>query len=186
MKRRYFFATFILTLLFIEQNFAQTLQGLDESPLDITYLRPNKLSTPLIKVIYGRPKKQSDIVFGNQVPFDKIWRTGDNEATEVTFYSDVKVGNKLIKSGTYVLHTIPGKKEWTIILNSNTDTWGAFFYDESKDIARIRVTAKQAEELDVFSIFFKQNYNNTFMVLAWDTTRVNIPIEINSQILAEL
>ena len=186
MNKKCFFAALIITLLFSEQNFAQSLQGLDKSPLDIAYLRPNKLSTPLIKVIYGRPKKQSNVVFGNQVPFNKIWRTGDNEATEIKFYSDVKVGNKLIKSGTYILHTIPGEKEWTIILNSNTDSWGAFFYEESKDVARIKVPSHKAESIDVFSIGFKQRYNNTFMVLAWDTTRVNIPIETQSQILAEL
>jgi len=186
MKKRYFYAALIITLFFSGQNFAQSLQGLDKSPLDITYLRQNKLSTPLIKVIYGRPIKQNEIVFGEQIPYGKIWRTGDNEATEVKFYTNVKVGNKVIKPGTYILHTIPGEKEWTIILNSNTDTWGAFFYDESKDVARIKVPAKQAESLDIFSIAFKQNYKNTFMVLAWDTTRINIPIETQSQILADL
>ena len=67
-------------------------------------------------------------------------------------------GRKLVKAGTYVLHTIPGEKEWTIILNSNTDTLGSFFYDESKDVVRFKVPAKQAEQIDVFSIGFKEEF----------------------------
>ena len=65
-----------------------------------------------------------------RVPYGEIWRTGANEATEVKFYADMSFGRKLVKAGTYVMHTIPGEKEWTIILNSKTDTWGSYFYDE--------------------------------------------------------
>ncbi|MEN8186160.1 MAG: DUF2911 domain-containing protein [Bacteroidota bacterium] len=186
MKKMYL--TIVIGLLFLStnQSSAQDFQELDKSPTDIVYLRQNKLSPPLIKVIYGRPQKQSEKVFGDQIPYGKVWRTGDNEATEIRFFSDVKFGDKIVKAGTYVLHAIPGEEEWTIILNKNTDTWGAFFYDESKDVARIKVSAKEARSLDIFSIGFKQKMNTTFMVLAWDTTRVNIPVESYSHILAKL
>ncbi len=186
MKKIYF--AIVIGLLFISTNqlSAQNFQEIDKSPHDIVYLRQNKISSPLIKVVYGRPKKQSEKVFGEQIPFGKIWRTGDNEATEVRFFTDVKFGNKLVKAGTYVLHAIPGEDEWTIILNKNTDTWGAFFYDESEDVARVKVSAKKAESLDIFSIAFKQRMNSTYMVLGWDTTRVDIPVESYSHILAEI
>jgi hypothetical protein len=186
MKKVYFTMVILCAMFLSDHSFAQSFDHLDKNPIDIAYLRKNKISKPLIKVIYGRPKKQDDTVFGQQIPYGEIWRTGANEATEVKFYSDMKFGNKLVKAGTYILHTIPGEKEWTIILNSNTDTWGAFFYDQSKDVLRIKVPATKAKELDIFSIAFKRSFKNTFMVLAWDSTRINIPLETQGEILAEI
>lgn len=182
------FLTFGVVLLFgcYNQLIAQKFSQLDESSVDITYLHKSNTSEPIVKVVYGRPKKNSETVFGNQIPYDEIWRTGSNEATEVRFYKDIKFGNKLVKAGTYVLHTIPGEKEWTIILNSNTDTLGAFFYDASKDVVRIKVPIKKIKELDVFSIAFKKSFQNTYMVLAWDSTQIDIPLETQGSIVAEL
>lgn len=186
MKKVYITVGIVLSFILQNQLFAQNFDQIDNSPTDITYLRDSKISKPIVKVVYGRPHKNSDKVFGEQIPFGKIWETGANEATEVKFYSDIKFGGKLVKAGTYVLHTIPGEEEWTIILNTNTDTWGAYLYDPSKDIARIKVPAKKANELDVFSIAFKQIHKKTFMVLAWDTTRVSIPLKTNEATIARI
>lgn len=185
MKKTYF-GVMMMMLLVCNHITAQRFSPLDKNPTDIAYLRANNLSKPIIKVIYSRPLKSEAEVFGTQIPFEEIWRTGDNEATEVKFFTDIKFGDELVKAGTYVMHTIPGEKEWTIILNSNTDTWGAFFYDESQDVARIKIPVKKGEPIDIFSIAFNQSYNRNFMVLAWDTTRVNIPVESYSPFLAEL
>ncbi len=186
MKKVYFTVIIVCALSLQNNMFSQRFDKIDKNPTDIAYWRKNKVSKPLVKVIYSRPHKNDEIVFGGMIPYGKIWRTGANEATEVKFYRDVKFGNKLVKAGTYVLHTIPGEKEWIIILNSNTDTWGAFFYDQSKDVARIKIPTKRAEKLDVFSIAFKQDFKNHFMVLAWDSTRINIPIHTQDEILAEI
>ena len=186
MKKLYFAAVLAFLLYPINKISAQRFDQLDKYPVDISYLRPAHNKSPLIKVVYSRPVKKNDQVFGEQVPFDKLWRTGANEATEIKFYSDVKLGNKIIKTGTYTLQTIPGEKEWTIILNAKTDTWGTVFYDPSKDVVRIKVPVKHGKPIDIFSIAFKKQYNETYMVLAWDTARINVPIEMNSQILAEL
>jgi len=186
MKKVYFNAVIFCAVILSDQMNAQRFDQLDKDPIGISYLRKNKISKPLIKVTYGRPQKNENNVFGQQIPYGEIWRTGSNEATEIKFYNDMKFGNKLIKAGTYILQTIPGEKEWTIILNSNTDTWGAFFYDKSKDVLRIKVPAKKAKELDIFSIAFKQSFKNTFLVLAWDSTRINIPLETQREILAEI
>lgn len=186
MKKVYF-AVVIVCAIFLQTNvFSQRFERIDKSPTDIAYWRENKVSKPLVKVVYSRPHKIEDKVFGNQIPYGEIWRTGANEATEVKFYKDMMFGNKVIKAGTYVMHTIPGEKEWTIILNSNTDTWGAFFYDQTKDVVRIKIPSRKAEELDDFSIAFKQNFKNCFMVLAWDTARINIPLSTESEILAKI
>ena len=178
MKKVCFIAVFVCFVLFQNQSIAQKFKVLDKFPTDISYLRQNEASKPLVKVVYGRPQKDAHKVFGEQIPYGKIWRTGANEATEIKFYSDVKFGNEIVKAGTYILHTIPGENEWIIILNSNIDTWGTNFYDESKDVVRIKVPTKNDDVMDAFSIAFKQRLENTYMVLAWDTTRINIPLKV--------
>ena len=185
--KKYLIATiFVGVLLSSTSIYSQSFDRIDKDPVDIAYLTNEKMSEPLVKVVYSRPQKKGFNVFGDQIPYGEIWRTGANEATEVKFYTDVLFGNKLVKAGTYVMHTIPGEKEWIIILNSNTDTWGAFFYDSSKDVARIKVAATEAEVIDVFTIAFKNNFNHTSMVLAWDSTRVDIPLAMGNQILAKI
>lgn len=186
MKKVYFAAVIFCVTFLTDKSIAQSFDQLDKNPIDIAYLRKSNITKPLVKVIYGRPQKHEEDVFGDQIPYGEIWQTGANEATEVKFFNDMKFGNKLVKAGTYILHTIPGEKEWTIILNSNTDTWGAFFYDQSKDVLRIKVPALKAKELDIFSIAFKRSFKNTYMVLAWDSTRINIPLETQGEILAEI
>lgn len=185
MKKIYFGVVFFVVFFSYSLN-AQHFSTPDKSPTDIAYLRNDNSSKPVVKVIYSRPLKEEGRVFGTQIPFGKLWRTGDNEATEVRFYSDVRFGDQLVKAGTYVMHSIPGEKEWTIILNRNTDTLGAFFYDVSKDVVRVKVPVRNGERLNIFSIAFDKSFNNTYMVLGWDTTRVEIPIDTYSQVLAEL
>jgi len=152
---------------------------LDPSPADISLLRLKKDGPVVVKVIYGRPQKKGRVIFGEGglVPNGKIWRTGANEATEITFYQDTKLGGKKIPKGTYVLHTIPGEEEWTVILNKNLNVWGAFQYDPKADLVRFKVKPSQAEEsLEAFSIAF-DNGENKAMVLGWDKTRVRIPLK---------
>ena len=186
MNKKMITSMLFCALLSSVVSFSQSFDKLDKAPVDIAYLTTRKFPSPLIKVVYGRPQKNSNKVFGDQIPYGEIWHTGANEATEVKFYTDMSFGRKLVKAGTYVMHTIPGETEWTIILNSNTDTWGSYFYDESKDVIRIKIPAKEADVIDVFSIGFKEDFNNTFMVLAWDATRVNIPLATQDVILAKL
>lgn len=93
-----------------------------------------------ITINYSRPGVKGRAIWGALVPYDKVWRTGANEATTIQFSSDVWInGNKLSK-GLYSLHTIPGAAEWTIIFNSVAEQWGSYSYDAAKDT--LRVTAK--------------------------------------------
>lgn len=186
MNKKIITSMLFCALLSSVMSHAQKFDNLDSDPVDIAYLTTKKIPKPLVKVVYGRPQKESTHVFGDQVPYGEIWRTGANEATEVKFFTDMSFGRKLVKAGTYVMHTIPGEKEWTIILNSNTDTWGCYFYDETKDVVRIRIPAREAEVVDVFSIGFKEDFKNTFMVLAWDDTRIDIPLATQDVILAKI
>jgi hypothetical protein len=84
--------------------------------------------TKNVKVTYGQPSKKGRVIFGDLVPYGEVWRTGANEATEITFSSDVVISGKTIKAGTYTLFTIPQKNTWTIILNSELKQWGSYGY----------------------------------------------------------
>lgn len=167
---------YVISISAFTQNFNQ----LDEAPHDIAYLRFNKISKPLVKVVYGRPSKNGKKVFGNLVQYGELWRTGANEATEVKFYEDMLLGDTKVKAGTYVLYTIPGEKEWQIILSSNVDVLGAFQYDPVFDVAKITIPVSKAEELEAFSIAFKhRKENDAEMVLGWDSTRIRIPLKFS-------
>ncbi len=188
-KSRYIkIAILIYTLLlFCVKHSAQGFKNLDEFPQDITYFRDSKTTPPMVKVIYGRPKLKKEKAFGDQVPYRQIWRTGANEATEIKFFKDVFFGEQLVKAGTYVLVTIPGEKEWEIILNRNLDVWGAYQYNPQADIAKIKVPVSKAERLEVFSIAFKRIIHNEIqMVLGWDSTRVKIPLKFKDKVVAKL
>ncbi len=176
--------TIYTILLFSIKHNAQSFKKLDDNPHDISYYRESRAMPPLVKVIYGRPTLKKEKAFGNQVPFNELWRTGANEATEVTFFQDIIFGDQLVKAGTYVLLTIPGEKEWEVILNKNLDVWGAFQYDPKANIATINVPVNKAERLQVFSIAFKRIIHNEIqMVLGWDSTRVKIPLKIKDNIV---
>lgn len=157
---------------------AQKFAGLQKSPTDISFAKADRGQKPDIKVIYSRPQKKGRVIFGELVPFDKVWRTGADEATEIKLFKDMMLGDTMVKAGTYSLFTIPSEKEWTIILNSDLDSWGAYSYDQNKDIARIKVPVSEAKELEVFSIAFEKTDNGYHMFLAWDTTLVKVPFVI--------
>jgi hypothetical protein len=160
---------------------AQGYTAKDEIPHDISYYRESRATPPLIKVLYGRPSKNNQEVFGNLIPYGEIWRTGHNEATEIKFYKDVKFGSVTVPAGTYVLLSIPGEKEWELILSSNLDVWGAFQYNPTFDVARVTVPVSKAEPLETFSISFKKVKNNIQMLLGWDATRIKVPLNFKNQ-----
>jgi hypothetical protein len=166
-------------VLFSEMTLAQKLPGLDPSPADIVYQRQDgRRSAPVIKVTYGRPQKKGRTMLGETEPFGKVWRTGANETTEIKFFKDVTLGDKQIAAGTYSLYTIPDKSEWTIILNSKLDTWGAYEYDESKDVVRFKVpVGKPAAEVEAFTIAFEGDKGTSTMILAWENTLIKIPVK---------
>lgn len=132
-----------------------------------------------IKVVYGQPLKKDRVIFGELEPYGKVWRTGANEATEITFTNDVTMGGKVIPAGTYSLFTIPGKDNWTVILNSGLGQFGAFQYDESLDVVRFDVPASESDKIyEAFTIRFEVAGNTVSLVLNWDNTEVHIPFQV--------
>lgn len=150
---------------------AQKFASLDKSPLDISVYTTERGAPAVAKIVYSRPQLKGREL-SKLAPNGKIWRTGANEATEITFYKDVTFGGKAVKAGTYSLFTIPGDKEWTVILNSSTGGWGAYGYDEANDVARVKGSVSSGEAIEAFSIAFADGK----MHMAWGTTRVAVSI----------
>lgn len=155
---------------------AQKFPGLDKSPMDIaSYPNDYREANKLAKIIYGRPQLKGRTL-SELTPEGKIWRTGANESTEITFYKDVKLGNTKIKAGSYSLFTIPGKDTYTIIINKDLNASGSSAYKESNDVARLKVPVTQGDEsLEAFSMVFTKADNGIVLNLGWDKTRVAIP-----------
>jgi hypothetical protein len=167
-------------MVFTNEITAQEFSGLDKSPADITsYPSSSKVSDKSIKVIYSRPQLNGRSL-SELVPEGKVWRTGANEATEITLYKDMMFGDTSVKAGTYALFTIPGETEWTVILNSKINQWGAYSYDESADVARAKGSVSNSDEsLEAFSIAFVDVENGAYMILGWGTTRVTVPFNLS-------
>ena len=169
---------FVITLVFSAETKAQEFKDLDKSPMDAAAYPDNwRVSDKLVKVVYSRPKLKGRKL-AKLAPQGKVWRTGANEAAEITFYKDVNFGGKDVKAGTYTLFTIPGDKEWTFILSTAKNVWGSYFYKESEDIARVTVAISKAKKtVEAFSIVFDGEDNNVIMHFGWENTVVSLPIK---------
>ncbi len=159
---------FIL-LLGVDAN-AQKFRGLDKSPMDAAKYQTSRNAPILAKIIYSRPQLKGREL-NSLAPNGKVWRTGANEATTLTLYKDMKIGGKSVTAGEYALFTIPGEKEWTIILNKDANVWGAYSYNEANDVIRISAPVSSGESLEAFSIAFSADN----LYLGWGTTRVAVP-----------
>lgn len=160
---------------------AQKFGGLDKSPMDAATFPGNyKVSNKSIKVIYSRPQLDGREV-SKLAPNGDVWRTGANEATEITFYKTVTIGGTKIKPGTYSLFSIPEVNEWTIMINTDINVWGAYTYNDANTIAKVVVPVTHDKtSLEAFSIVFEENDNGADMYMGWGTLRIKVPITINN------
>lgn len=134
-----------------------------------------------IDINYSRPKAKGRSVFGTLVPYEKVWRTGANESTNISFEHDVVFGGKEIKAGSYALLSIPNKGSWTIILNNDYKQFGAYNYSQEKDATRIQVTTETSSFFDMFTIMFSDiELSSGNLELRWENTLVKIPIQIDT------
>ena len=133
-----------------------------------------------LTVAYSRPGVKGRVIWGGLVPYDAPWRTGANEATRLTVTDPVQFGGKELAAGSYALLTIPGKDEWTVILNSEKDLWGAFQYDSTKDVLRVTVKPAAAEPQEWMAFSFEDlTPNSANLVLRWEKLRVAVPIVVD-------
>lgn len=126
-----------------------------------------------IKVNYGSPSVKGREIWGELVPFDKIWRTGANEATTFTIDKDITLNEQTLNAGTYSLFTLPTSDGWKMIFNTTIDQWGAYEYEESKDVLRVSVIPQTVDALSEMMEFI---IDGDQVILLWGN--LSIPIII--------
>jgi len=163
-------------LLSVANLFAQEAIKPRPSPLTVASTRYKDC---YVKIIYSQPHKKGREVFGKLVPYGEVWRTGANEATEITFTKDILVNNTTVKAGTYSLFTIPDKNTWTIILNSELGLWGAYNYNSKLDVLRFQVPMQSSGTVvyEPFTINIDQKSDKADINLMWDTTKVSFSVQ---------
>ena len=132
-----------------------------------------------ISVEYSRPGAKGREIFGGLVSYGKMWRTGANKATKITFNENCVFGGAKVKKGSYSLFTIPGEKEWKVVLNKNTELWGVGEYDEENQVCSIVAKAINTKDFtESFTIDFGtfQSFS-AIMSLKWANTKIDIKIE---------
>ncbi len=137
-----------------------------------------------VTVTYARPGVKGRPIWGALVPYDKVWRTGANDATAVEFSTDVMVQGQKLAAGRYSLHTIPNATEWTVIFNTVADQWGSYSYDEKSDALRVKVAPAQGPHTEWMSFAFTDVDNKgTKLELAWEKVRVVLNITADTDAL---
>lgn len=131
-----------------------------------------------IELTYSRPAAKGRKVFGDLVPFNKLWRTGANGATIIKFSEPVEIKGKRVDTGSYALYTIPGAESWEIILNKGIKNWGVDGYKESEDVIRIMVEPMKIKtNAESFTMQFADvKPESCELHIMWEKTAVAIPI----------
>lgn len=145
------------------------------SPLSVT---TSRYKNTYVKIVYSQPQKNGREIFGQLVPYGEVWRTGANEATEITITSDVMVNGKELKAGTYSIFTIPNKTSWTIIFNKDLGLWGSYNYNPKRDELRFDAPVVGLNEVsEAFIIGIDPLNDKANIFLQWDKTKVAFPVQ---------
>jgi len=146
-----------------------------KSPIAIASV---KYDGTYIKVVYGQPYRRGRTIFGDLEPWGEVWRTGANEATEITLTRPVLMGDQAISAGTYALFTIPEPDSFTVILNHELGQWGAFNYNPERDFKRMKFPVNRLPiPVEAFTISFNEPQQSmTSISLRWDFVQVDIPV----------
>jgi hypothetical protein len=176
MKTTRLFTTvaFAFMMLLSFNTEAQEFRGLDKSPMDATSL--GRGSKQLAIVYYSRPQLNGRTVGKDIAPNGKVWRTGANEAAKLILDVAMKLDGKTLKAGTYSIFTVPGEKEWKVMISSDTNNWGSSGYKEDNIVASIAVPVSEGKEsLEAFSMAFEAKENGAHLHMGWDKVRIAVP-----------
>lgn len=146
------------------------------SPLAVISMR---YKDAYVKITYSSPSKLGREIFGKLVPYGQVWRTGANEATEITVTKNILIQGTLLKAGTYSLFTIPQKENWTVIINNEVGLWGSYNYNSKLDQMRLVVPVQKLNDefYERFTMRFDQRNDVADLIIAWDNVRISIPIK---------
>jgi len=157
----------------------------DVSPMDMSYYpadypkikmaNPN-VGPPVARVIYSRPHLSGRQLFHDVLQYGEAWRLGANESTEIQFFRDVRIQDKKIPAGRYIMYCILGESNWTIALNTDIDSWG-LKQDSAKDVARFNIPITHGNpELEHFTIVFEKSDTGANLLFGWDDVIAKLPI----------
>jgi tetratricopeptide (TPR) repeat protein len=142
-----------------------------------------------IELNYSRPGMKGRKIFGDLVPYGKVWRTGANSATRLKFSDDVSIGGQVLKAGEYALYTVPNEKEWEIIINKGSANWGTD-YKQEDDIFRVKATSVKLDQpVETFTMQFANvKSGSADLQIMWDKTLVSVPItsDIDKKVMAQI
>ena len=168
-------------------SFAQTLTT--PQPSTTQTIKQN-FGLSFIELSYSRPNVKGRKAIGELVPFGKVWRTGANQATTLTFGDDVMIGGKKIEAGKYGLLTIPGNDSWTLIITKQLDVTSPAAYKEQSDVVRVNVKPISAKtKVETFTMQFDNVKASTCdLNLAWENTSVTLPIstDVETKVMAQI
>ncbi len=137
-----------------------------------------------IEIQYSRPATRGRVIFGDLVPYGRIWRVGANASTKITFDTDVRIMGKNLPKGTYALYAFPEEDYWTVVFHTNTKHWGdgRKAYNAKEDALRIRVLPEKIKTLqENFLISFDAiTHNSATMLWLWEYTKIKIPMTVDT------
>jgi len=143
-----------------------------------------------IELSYSRPNMKGRKIFGDLVPFDKVWRTGANNATTLTFTDEVTIGGTKVPAGKYGLLTIPSANEWTVIISKQTDVTSPSAYKQEMDVVRVKTKPMTLPfSFETFGISFENIKDNSCdLMMAWDKTLVSLPIttDVDGKVMKQI
>ncbi|HOX83714.1 MAG TPA: DUF2911 domain-containing protein [Chryseolinea sp.] len=176
LTKPFFIIPLILLSFLSFSSFAQEAVKPRPSPLAIISI---KYKDAYVKITYSQPRKNGRAIFGELVPYNQVWRTGANEATEITLTKDITINGTLLKAGTYSIFTIPEKDHWTIIINAELGLWGSYNYNRQADVMRFEVPSQAVSEFiyEDFTMSFEQKNEMANLLIMWDNIKVTIPVK---------
>ena len=177
MKKIFLFPLIILQSVFISAQNKVQIRITSASPAASF---EQEVGSAKIKITYSRPLVRGRKIFGELVPFDKLWRTGASDCTVITTSEDISFGNNVLKAGSYSIFSIPSINDWTIIVNSDTTLHGETGYDEKKDIMRFKVPLEKSPNFyETFTIELNDinSKGEAFLKILWENTMVKIPVK---------
>ncbi|APY09758.1 hypothetical protein BWZ22_00195 [Seonamhaeicola sp. S2-3] len=180
LKRVLILLSIIALGLFLYSVFVENIFEKRLSPKDTVKFELNDLE---LNVFYNRPYKKGREIFGGLVPYNKVWRTGANEATTFETNKTLKINNMVLPVGKYTLWTVPKDSTWTVMFNSKQYEWGVDsemnpMWDPNYDVINVEVPVQKLETVvEQFTIAFDNSTDNLFLTMAWDDVKIAIPLK---------
>lgn len=181
MRKKVLLGILVVVVLFLgAASYYLLVYTRKASPIETVVYEKDGLK---MEIVYCKPSKKGRLIFGEKaesalVPYGDVWRTGANAATVITLNKDITLNGEALKAGSYQLFTIPTATDWTVIINSETEQWGAFSYKPESDVIKTTVgSQKGGEVVEMFKIDFVSTDSTSAISLAWDDTKVLVPFK---------